>query len=930
MKLGRYFSIIITFLLVVSLTIIVPLFAHSQTPNLCQQNGVVCLDNQELFTISDNSEPSKNARRAEIITEKLQYIADNYSISIDSIKVEEGYGTNNIMVEEAIFVTVTDADGKAAGLNRKSLAERWLLKIKVSIGKHRKNPYIPSIKDNIAIFWINYIEPYYLIIIVTPIVVGLLYVLLTGIYFYASKCGKCEQFYYAVNKRFNSLKNVCRKLQQEQWANHLYQSLSQIFKLTKNVKEFIVVWFGIGIEIILFLLILLLICRLIFVIYYNNFDLKSDDLEELRKYVATLLNIIGLLLLFGVVSVLLHWLSSSRGGTVVLPFDDTTGSPSQEKNNNSRQTSNQGKAIADSLVEELHRISDIHMILSQTIKTGEEKIELQRLGKFNFPHLTPIQENIESNLTDVATFEVGKTRFSVGSIILILNRLWPFGGVNRVISGSLQTYDYKTRLVVRLEFQNQVKAWEVTWENHDKEPMTEKIKDLAYKVAMYLAPDITAQTWEGFKFFTEAISSYYQYQQTGDREHLDHAKKNCGNAYKAERKYEKLDDLFYKIGMAYYERKLYWNAEKAFQSSLEINPKSEYSHTGLGNVYYAQENLEYAITEYERAIRLNEDFPYAYNGLGNVYFQQGDFENAREQYEYACQKNDNYWHDHFWKPYHNLGLIYLYKHEYYLTDSTDYTEAEVQFKNAIKVNKQLKDSQELHPVHSGLALAYLFQAIATEEPLHYVQLKEDLLYLSILLENKNIPVLKQKEMQEKTKEYKIKLENIKIIIDSQSYNRYQKLFDNSYRDYLQNIQEKLDQAITEIYKAADIALDKEAYIYWNLGLIKLAQIKIAKVNIKVDEVYDAWQKASKIASNKSNDLCITIYDYAIDALKNTNYRHLDELLKTINHPQHCQKKGCLKVILKDVKIISTCLDEQNQPINTLIQKLEEIIKKIKD
>jgi hypothetical protein len=186
---------------------------------------------------------------------------------------------------------------------------------------------------------------------------------------------------------------------------------------------------------IAFVLIIVLGIRLIVVIFNANFYLTNSDLEELRQHIITLLNIVGFFFILGTVFMLLYWLSNSRAGTVVLAFED---SKTGEKHK-------LGRAIADSLVGELHRIRHIHTCLTQAIRIGEEDIKLQRLGEFNFPPLTPIQENIESNLIDVGTFEAGKTSLSIGRILLVLKWLWPFGGVKRVISGSLQTYTLTTR-----------------------------------------------------------------------------------------------------------------------------------------------------------------------------------------------------------------------------------------------------------------------------------------------------------------------------------------------------------------------------------------------------------------------------------------------------------------------------------------------------
>ncbi|MDM9581563.1 tetratricopeptide repeat protein [Nostoc sp. GT001] len=898
MKFSKYFSFIITFVLVASLTILLPLSAHSQTTNSCQKSGVVCLDDQELFIIKEKLDSFTPDQRAKIITENIKDIAETYSIPIDSIKVEEGYDNNNIMAGTKIIVTVTDDDAKALKISRKLLADRWLKEIKSSIGKHRKDPHIPFLKDIIISFWNKYIKPYYLIIILSPIVVGVLYVFSTLIYFYRSKYSKLDLW---LKKHLNNIKNYLKRIRQEQWADHIYKSASQIRKFPKIIYEFVIFLFSnLGFLIILST-IGILTFTLIHIIYYTNNFYVTNELEELRNYVATLLNIIGLLLLFGVVSILLNWLSSSKGSTVVLPFDDTTTSPPEEKDNKTgeKEKSNRGKAIADSLVEELHRINHIHTTMFQIIKTGEENIKSERINP-HFPPLTSTQENLNSNLTDVATFEAGKTNLSIGKIILILKQLWPFGGVNRAISGSLQNYGSTTRLVVRLDDQNEVKAWEVTWQNYQIDTMTEKIKDLAYKVAMSLAPKITARTWEGFKFFTEAIYSYYQYEQTGDREHLDNADNNCQKAYNAEKKYEKLDNFFNQIGTAYFKEELYCKAERAFLSSLKINPKSQDSYIGLGNVYYKQKKFDDAINQYQLAKKVNRDFPSAYYGLGNVYLQKGDFKKACEQYEKACTINDNFSHSHFWEPYHNLGLMYLYGDDNTLAD---YNKAEDKFTRANNVNKYLKDAQKLHQVHSGLALTYLFQAV----------------------------------------------EQLKAFDKIANYLNTQNLAQNCKNELL-IITENLSKAVKEIEKAIDISLDSQSYLYWNLGLIQWVKSykSFCKGNQKeIDnnrkEAYYAWKKASDIAL-KNHEEWWAFYAYianVIQPLVNTensasplaidqNKRYLDII---VNEYIPSLSLGKLKILLKDVRIISKYLDEQRHLTNLDEQRqltIEDLIKEIKE
>lgn len=754
-------------------------------PKISQDNKTISVywENESLFPIANKKigelEPNKRSKE---ICHKIQKFADDDYANLDNLKVKNLNGDTTIASSERVIVTLTDDDIRAVKVNIKDknkIADDYLARIKDAVEKYRNQ------QQYFDFSWLQSLNKDLISILL--IILVLIYFLRVIYYLMRSKCPK------------------------------LYKLLRSSFQFTFNS-------FGRFVEFIIFLTIILLISKLILTIYiigreaFFEKNIRTINPSQTFEQAIEVLKIIGMIFLFTLISLVIRWLAAKGKGTVVIAFEDLeTGDR------------NKGKAIANSLISELNRIKHINTIEEPD---DDEHIKLQLS---NIPPLIPVQEKIESNLMSIGIFEIGNAKIPIGQVLLGLRVLWPFGDTNRVISGDIQKYETITRLVVRLEDRDEVKTWEITSENM---PITDMIREMAYKVSLYIAPNITAQTWEGFKFFTEAIAHYNKYRQTLNEEYLKKAKQDCIEARKFENKYEKLADLLYEIGIYYLEIKRYREAEEAFNLSKEINPMNKYLHNAIGNLYFSQGHFLNAEDEYNIAIMLDQSFSYPYNGLGNIQYEYyKDFEKSLSLYQkslnlyQSTKKKKN-----FSRPYHNMGNVYLYRPKNTPEEiNQDYQEAEKQY-----IESKKHSNFKLFLPYCGLGLTYFFQAIAIQ-----------------------IPTPDQS--------------NIKKLLDKRK--------------------ELLDKASHETLLA--ISIKNNEHLQWNMGLIKLWQDRTDEALNAWKEALKIIQKQSTkdklliaILKYLINALSPNNYPYI--------QQNVNDISNLLQQEKYFSQKGHLEQILKDL------------------------------
>lgn len=817
----------------------------------------VFLDDQPIFIVpSSVNESYTQEKRAQLITNRIKRIADDPSIGLKNLNVEEWNGgiTNIVWGHEVLF-TITDKDVKAVKVeinNKQKLAKLYLQRIKNAIKNYRNRYHVFRNANRVISNRIIY--TFLLMIAILLIFIGCIYL-----------------YRLLINK-------FPRKLQKAQFF---------LWNDSRSLLNFI----GIVVEKAFLLIIFILIIRLIFIFFnitYEAFFIEKNfttiDLEDLGDHVVELLQMIGLLLLLGTVALLIHWLSTSRLGIVVLPFEDLTGGKYD------------GKAISDLLVEELHRIHQIHKLTSKFEE--EEDIKLQNI---NFAPLA-LGESLESHFVNIGTVGIGNSEFQVGRILLILRWLWPLGGIRKVISGSIQQHDSVTHvgrkniaelsLVGRLADGNKVSAWKASSPSvNQMKSILDMVRELAYKLSLYLAPNIEAKSWKSFKCLTEAISSYYDYKLTGKIASLEEAEKTCHLALEYDNKYQKISDLFYMIAVAYFketkkqkkakQESFYQTIEKLFKIGIKINPNNEYLYHGLGNLYLEQNQKVQAKIAYEVSRKLKPDFPYPYNGLGIIYYLEEKYKPARKKYLRALKYKKNFWKAHF-----NLGILSIYSQQ-----DNDFT---------IKgLNQAIKEFNKAIKIKSN---AYCYAILGYT-------------YFHLYLKNN------QKNDQKNT------------------YNSCHEIAFPFQHLTLKNKNKRLNKFLDSAVANQEIAIsigesegDIINWMYWNYAVTLYAKYANDSNNAKqyLNKVKELLNKAcdelkhSRFNSSCYNDeLWLAIYGCILSSLDNSEdlndkINHLEKVLRKAEAEDNKQR---INIALKDIEVFEK-LPNQPEEIDKIISLLQ--------
>ncbi len=121
-------------------------YGQESVPSSTKIDGSpVVLSGEQLFVIQSKVGSFSPEERAETVSNRIETIAQNSSISIDSLKIENEENTTNLMLGDKVILTLVDADAKAARTTRQELSIEYLNKIKKSIQQYRQSRSLKNI-----------------------------------------------------------------------------------------------------------------------------------------------------------------------------------------------------------------------------------------------------------------------------------------------------------------------------------------------------------------------------------------------------------------------------------------------------------------------------------------------------------------------------------------------------------------------------------------------------------------------------------------------------------------------------------------------------------------------------------------------------------------------------------------------------------------
>lgn len=307
-----------------------------------------------------------------------------------------------------------------------------------------------------------------------------------------------------------------------------------------------------------------------------------------------------------------------------------------------------GVTIADQLTAELLRIKKIHnfryMVETLPGNWSSFTAEIDSDMIDNSSVLVPKSEIIEFSLAETGTVDIGFGPFDPGKLIIAFKNVCPGSKPDTTIRGSLQRYESSLFLVAVMEGSD-VKSWIVKQpiDNGSEEQLHEMIRNLAFMIVHEISqPKVSAKTWEGLKYYTEALDAYHQYEITNNSKELAYAANSSLNAIISEKGYKYPFDMLSALELAYLGIKDPINATYYSKQTIEIDPKSEFGYNNKGIVLDQIGYLEEAIQAYDTAIKINPKYVYAWNNKGMALDGLRKYERAIKAYDRAIKINPKF------------------------------------------------------------------------------------------------------------------------------------------------------------------------------------------------------------------------------------------------------------------------------------------------
>jgi Flp pilus assembly protein TadD len=100
-------------------------------------------------------------------------------------------------------------------------------------------------------------------------------------------------------------------------------------------------------------------------------------------------------------------------------------------------------------------------------------------------------------------------------------------------------------------------------------------------------------------------------------------------------------EVWYNLGVTYYDMGDSANARKVYAKALELRPGYNMALNNTGVLYFNQKNYPKALSYFSKIVETDTAFTDAYGNIGAAYHNMGDYKTAARYYEKALAQNPN-------------------------------------------------------------------------------------------------------------------------------------------------------------------------------------------------------------------------------------------------------------------------------------------------
>jgi hypothetical protein len=379
----------------------------------------------------------------------------------------------------------------------------------------------------------------------------------------------------------------------------------------------------------------------------HNDSRHITNIPELNPiFLKSFPQIIVIVILGILLYLFIRWLSISRG-IIILPFDFE-----DENLTNQKDNLREKQSISDLLAAELHKIYHIHNLIEDGKRKIQPKSSLLAVCRedINFPLGKITGEIVGNTIAQLETVSISKElSLPFGSLLLALQQLWPQGTVQIITGSIVQKQNSDLQIAARYQQSNrrfEVHAYKI--DSNQNSDLSDMIEELAYRIALDLSiKPLSTNSWQAFKFLTEALHHICHYERTNSIDDLNNAKDSCLNAKEKDRNYSKVGEILSLLGFYYLSKDLYGKARDVLNEAIKISHKNPSILTVYGHNYYYSGDYETALKYYnyakELAKNLKLNYHEIYIRIGILQAIKNEYNNARKNFlRSRCLECDNH------------------------------------------------------------------------------------------------------------------------------------------------------------------------------------------------------------------------------------------------------------------------------------------------